>query len=245
MMRFSLLAAALALLPAAALAGGDPDPTYLPELRAAARARELSDHVQWRRLGRWRDGWLGTKSEVDGPAFFLSERGKRDPSAELDATLAAFFEPEPSAPDAEHPQCRFPARFAFLARELAIDLARLPPRPCPRFDEFWKRVRAQSVTLVFSSYYMDNPSSAFGHTFLRLDKGAEGEGEGDVAGAPIGPASGSEAAGRYELLDHGVDYAARVDTSNSLLYVVKGLAGLFKGEFTARPYFYKVREYAD
>ncbi|HET7753223.1 MAG TPA: DUF4105 domain-containing protein [Anaeromyxobacteraceae bacterium] len=251
----SFVAAAVALLPCAALAAGDPDPAYLPELRAAAHARKLSEHVQWRRLGRWRDGLTGTKSEVDGEAFFLAPGGKRDPAAELDATLAAFFEPEPADAAAEHPQCRFPARFAFLARELGIDPARLPPRSCPRFEEFWSRLAARSVTLVFSSYYMDNPSSAFGHTFLRLDKVAP---SGDqLAGVAVGPGAGSDprsaASGdaiaaseaRYELLDQGVDYAAKVDTGNTLLYVVKGLAGLFRGEFTARPYFYKVREYAD
>jgi hypothetical protein len=243
-MRLSLLAAtALVLLPAAVLAAGEPDPAYLTELRARAGAQALSEHLQWRRLGRWRDGWTGTKSEVDGPAFFLAPGGKRDPAAELDATLAALFEPEPADPAAEHPQCRFPARFAFLARELAIDPARLPPRRCARFEEFWTRVSARSATLVFSSYYMDNPSSAFGHTFLRLDKVARREGE--IAGGAVAPVSGEGAGGALELLDQGVDFAAQVDTSNSLLYVVKGLAGLFKGEFTARPYFYKVREYAD
>jgi hypothetical protein len=223
-MRLLLLAAALLVAPLAAAAANDPDPTYLEELRAAASARNLSDHVQWRRLGRWRDGLTGTLSQADGPAFFLAKSGKRDPAAELDATLAAFFEPEPQSAGAEHPQCRFPARFAFVVRELAVDLARLTPRPCPRFDEFWRRVSARSATLVFSSYYMDSPSSAFGHTFLRLDKSSED---------------------RFELLDQGVDFAATIDTKNTLLYVVKGLTGLFKGEFTARPYFYKVREYAD
>jgi hypothetical protein len=46
-------------------------------------------------------------------------------------------------------------------------------------------------------------------------------------------------------VDQGVDYAATPDTSNAILYAFKGLTGLFRGEFTARPYFYKVREYAD
>jgi len=145
--------------------------------------------------------------------------------------LRGLFAPEPPAPPdakADHPQCRFPARFAFLARRLGLDPARLPVRQCPRFEEFWRRVGGRSAALVFSSYYLNNPASAFGHTFLRLGKqdlGIPGE--------------------RFELVDQGVDYAATPDTSNAILYAFKGLAGLFRGEFTARPYFYKVREYAD
>jgi hypothetical protein len=135
---------------------------------------------------------------------------------------------EPQRPELLHPQCRFPARLSFVAQRLGLNASRLPLQPCPRFDAFWKRVRARSATLVFSSYYLNNPASAFGHTFLRLNKE-------DAPGATE----------RYELLDQGIDYAAAVDTPNALLYAIKGLTGLFRGEFTARPYFYKVREYAD
>ncbi|HYY53716.1 MAG TPA: DUF4105 domain-containing protein, partial [Myxococcales bacterium] len=157
-----------------------PDPTYLPELLAAARNRSLSEDRSWLRLGHWRKRLLGGwESEADGPGLFLSPQGKRDPAAELEATLSGFFGAGDGAPldgkkladpSLEHPQCRFPARFAWLAATLPIDLERLPPRSCPRFDAFWKRVSARSVTLVFSSYYLNNPASAFGHTFLRLGK---------------------------------------------------------------------------
>ena len=205
---------------------------YLAELLDAARAADLAHDRAWLRLGHWRPRLLGGfESEADGSGFFLAPDGKRDPAAELEATLRGWFAPDPEPPlnvRWDHPQCRFPARFAFLARALRIDPARLAARPCPRFDEFWRRVSARSVALIFSSYYLNNPASAFGHTFLRLGK------------TGLGP-SGE----RFELVDQGVDYAATPDTSNAILYAFKGLTGLFRGEFTARPYFYKVREYAD
>jgi hypothetical protein len=226
----------LALALAAAIS--TPDPTYLPDLLARARAANLSADPQWLRLGHWRSGLTGVESEADGSAFFLSPRGKTDPAAELDATLAAFFAPpgaepdrplgEPQRAEAMHPQCRFPARLSFVAARLGLDPARLPLQRCPRFEEFWRRVQARSVTLIFSSYYLNNPASSFGHTFLRLDKEDSGARED-----------------RHELLDQGVDYSAAADTKNPVVYAVKGLAGLFHGQFTARPYFYKVREYAD
>jgi len=202
---------------------------YLSELVAQARQKRLGEDRWWLRLGHWRKGLLGGwEAEPDGAGFFLSPRGKSAPQAELEATLAGFFGPEEQDPEVQHPQCKFPARLAFAVKRLGFEPSRLPRRACPKLAEWWDRTRAQSVTLVFSSYYMNNPASAFGHTFLRLDRRLfAGPGE------------------RLELIDQGIDYAANPDTGNAVLYAVKGLVGLFPGTFSARPYFYKVREYAD
>jgi hypothetical protein len=220
----------LSLALALAVAAAEPPPEpYALELAARARQMGLGQDRHWLRLGHWRRGLLGGfESEADGPGFFLSPRGKVDPAAELEATLLGFFAPPPSDSRLQHPQCRFPARLAFAVRRLGLDPARLPPRDCPGLAEWWGRTQARGVTLVFSSYYMNNPASAFGHTFLRLDRGAF-----------LRPGE------RVELVDQGIDYAASVDTKNALLYALKGLLGFFPGEFSARPYFYKVREYAD
>src|SRR5689334_10298329 len=233
----ALLAIAVAA-PGVAIAGEPKaDPSYLPELLAAIKTRSLAEERGWLRLGHWRKGLLsGWESEADGPAMFLSPQGKHDPAAELEATLTGFFattEPAPEGatladPSLEHPMCRFPARFAWLAAAVPLDLNRLPPRSCPRFEAFWRKVSARSVTLVFSSYYLNNPASAFGHTFLRLNKE-------EVA-------HGGE---RLDLIDQAVDFAAVTDTSNAILYAFEGVFGFFRGQFSARPYFYKVREYAD
>jgi hypothetical protein len=206
-----------------------PDPAHLDELLARARSLRLWEDAGWLRLGHYRrkrtGGW---ESEVDGMAFFRALRGKTDPRAELEATLRGLFDDRPVADELSDAMCRFPARFAFLAGRLGVDLARLPPRRCPRLETFLDRIRPRSATLVFSSYYLNNPASAFGHTFLRLNKD-------DVARA------GRE----WELLDYGIDYAATVDTGNAVLYAFKGLLGFFKGEFHHVAYYYKVREYAD
>src|SRR5207248_6813301 len=118
----ALLAVAVST-PAIAVTGerAEPDPAYLQELLAAAKKRSLAEERAWLRLGHWRSRLLGGwESEADGPALFLSPKGKRDPAAELEATLSGFFAPGAGAPDGpkledpslEHPQCRFPARFA-------------------------------------------------------------------------------------------------------------------------------------
>jgi hypothetical protein len=206
-----------------------PDPAHLDELLAKARTQRLWEDPAWLRLGHWRLTPRGPKSEVDGLAFFRALRGKESPRAELEATLRGLFDARPVQDELDDAMCRFPARFAFLARRLGIDLARLPLRSCPRMAKFLERIAPRSVTLVFSAYYLNNPSSAFGHTFLRLNK--------EQGGAGVGR--------ERELLDYGVDYSATVDTSNALVYGIKGLFGLFAGQFSHYAYYYKVREYAD
>ena len=215
---------------APALAGAAPtDPAYLAELVARARERKLAEDVGWLRLGHWRARPLGGfKSEIDGSEFFLARDGKTDPAAELEATLAGLLEGQPGLDELSNARCRFPGREQFLAARLGLDPARLPERPCPKRDEFLGRVAPRAVTYVFSSYYLNNPASAFGHTLLRLDR------TGTLRQGKDG-----------ELLDYGVDFSASVDTSNAILYAAKGLLGLFRGEFKAYAYYYKVRQYGD
>jgi hypothetical protein len=210
------------------------DGAYADALIVKAHAASLAQDAQWLRLGHWRrtlfGGW---KSEADGKYFFLADDGKDDPSAELDATLRAFFGARAPTPDEIHDKiqpgfCRFPARMAWLRAALDFDTSRLAVQSCPKFEEYWERMAPESATLVFSSYYLNNPASAFGHTFLRIHKHQP----------LVSPA-------QRELLDYGVDYSAEADTANPLLYAFKGLTGLFVGTFKLYPYYYKVREYND
>ncbi|TMA26980.1 MAG: DUF4105 domain-containing protein, partial [Deltaproteobacteria bacterium] len=206
---------------AALAAAGARADTYLQELQASAREQRLAEAAGWLKLLHYERGLFGGWHSEAEAKFFLSPRGLSDPATELEATLAGFF----SGADV---QCRFPARMAWLNGRLHFDFARLPLASCPKFEEFYAKIAARSVTLVFSSYFLNSPASAFGHTLLRLDKGDE-----SVAGK------------HFELLDYGVNYTATIDTGNAFIYAVKGLFGLFPGQFSAIPYFYKVREYND
>jgi hypothetical protein len=226
--RAAVLVLALAIPSVALSAADEGAPPYLDELLRRAWTLRLAQDKAWLRLGHWNKTPVGWKSEADGPQFFRSPRGKTDPTAELEETLRGFFDARPVTDELDDAQCRFPARFAFLAARLDFDSTRLKPRPCPRRDEFLARIQARSATVVFSSYYLNNPSSSFGHTFLRLNKAEEARPEKS-----------------FELLDHGVDYSATVDTGNALVYAFKGLFGLFHGAFLHYAYYYKVREYAD
>lgn len=152
--------------------------------------------------------------------FFLSKEGRTDPGAELEATLRAFFEPQnPHDPDA-HAICRFPARYEWLRGELSLAIA--APR-CPGLDAFIDHVHARSVSLVFTSNFLANPASMFGHTFLRMGRDEDRPPE--------------------SLDDTTLEFTADVDTRNPVLYVVKGVGGLFHGRFRYQRFAEKMVEY--
>ncbi len=204
---------------------------------AEARARDLASGAQWLHLGHWRRTGLppfrGFESQSDGPAFFLHPRGQNEPEAELESTLRALFAPpSPTPVDRDdpttwHARCRFPARFLFLSRALSLDPAALPAIDCPGYREYRDDLEADGVSLVFSSYYLNNPASAFGHTLLRIHKRRDGF------------------ATRSDLLDTGIDFGANVDDDNAFVYAVKGIVGLYPATFRKLAYAYKIRQYAD
>ena len=216
------------------------DSPSLAALLEKAEHLNLASDPQWLHLGHYKKGYFGgLKSEVSGKAFFLAADGATNPESELKATLQGFFATEErpfealypadgSQLDRQHPRCQFPARYLWLQKKLAIDPAHLPPADCERFQKYRKRLAARSVSLVFSSYYLNNPSSAFGHSFLRLNR-----------------TESTAARDRYELLDHGINFAAEVTTENALMYALYGLTGGFRGTYSSVPYYFKVREYND
>ncbi len=217
-----------ALLLVLALAGAARANDADELVRRAAR-EGLATSREWLVLGHWRErSFGGWRSEVDAPHFFLAPDGKDDPHAELEATLRGFFappvDPEVAAKsfEAQHPQCRFPARFRWVSERLR---AAIPAQSCPRYAEWRMGLRPESATLIFAAAYLNNPASMFGHTLLRLDRVGQGAG-GD-------------------LLAYAVNFAANPTSDNPLIYMLAGLTGGFEGVFSTLPYYLKVKEYGD
>lgn len=158
------------------------------------------------------------ESQADGPGFFLSPRGKKDPAAELQADLDAFASTAPVDRD-QTAQCRFPARYFWAKRRFGLTM---PDQRCPRFEEWRDTLDAGSVTLVFADAFLANPSSMYGHTFLRLRRRR----------------------GDQPLLDYTINFAGNPDTDNALFYAFKGIFGLFPGTYSTMPYYMKIQEYS-
>lgn len=189
---------------------------------ASDPAVALSLSEGWLRLGHYQRSLLGGySSRVVSEAFFLSPTGRTDPESELQATIAALRSPEGRKVGAlkQSPECAFPARRAWLLSKGVF----LPEamEACKDRDEWKEGLGATGATLVFSSAYPNNPASMFGHSLLMLNH---------ASGEPI--------------LNYGVNYEARVDAAdNSVLYGLKGLLGLYPGEYSIAPYYTKINEY--
>lgn len=196
------------------------DSSYLNRLMAEARRKNLAQDRYWRILGHYHSGIGGTRSLIDDPAFFLSPRGKTDPQAELSATLRAFF--EPPVGDAPPAVCRFVARYHWLKRKLHIDASQLPVSRCDKFHELVKTIEPYQASVIFPTYFMNGPASMFGHTLICIEtqKGSK-------------------------LLSHAINYSAKTDETNGLLFALKGLTGFYRGYYSIQPYYQKLQEYRD
>ena len=199
---------------------------YLVELINKGLETKLASEREWHLLLHYRENLFGGHtSEQDDPGFFMSPNGKTDPQAELDATLKQFFSNDLIGRSKQLAQCAFIARYTWLKQRLAFDETRLPPMACERFDRWFADFDVESVSLIFASGFMNNPSSTFGHTFLRVDQ----RGQTD----------------QTRILAYTINYAAELPPNTGPEYAVKGIFGGYPGYFSTIPYYLKVQEYGD
>jgi hypothetical protein len=181
----------------------------------------LSKDSQWLDLLHYHRIGLFTsfKSQADDQNFFLSKYGKDDPYSEIEATINAFLTTQKQ--EETSAQCLFPARLKWLESELGNNF--FPKHSCPEYEQWFKKIDARSITLIFPAAYLNSPSSMFGHTLIRINR----------------------MAGKNSLLDYSVNYAANADPNdNELIFTYKGLSGGYPGVFTVLPYYEKVNEYS-
>lgn len=182
-----------------------------------------AESPQWLRLLHYDQSLIfGRRSLNDGSQFFFSPQGKTDPEAELRATIEAMNDPSRKIGRLSlHPQCAFPARRRYLNQSLNIELE--TSVDCEKLEQFLLRFKdPQSVSVVFSTAYPNNPASMFGHSFLKFQS-----------------KSGSD------LTDLGINYAARVPPSeHSLAFMYFGIFGGYRGQWSTETYHQKVKEYA-
>jgi hypothetical protein len=200
---------------------------YADALIAQAHQKKLAEHPQWLTLAHYLTGTFRSslKGVIDSPGFYLAASGKDDPRAELETTIRAFFRPAPQDKKKRHAQCAFIARYHWLKAELAFDSAQLPEQPCPEFDKWYATIDPSQVTLVFPAAYLNQPSSMFGHTFLRIDRNGQDD--------------------RSRLHSYAINYGAVTGNDGGVMFAFKGLTGGYPGTFSIMPYYKKVEEYSD
>lgn len=185
---------------------------FLDIAQQQAAQFNLAEQAQWQALLHYQH----EKSLVTDGAFFFHANGAEDKQAELNATLAAFF--QTTSDDDNSPQCRFPARFAWLQQQLNF---KLQQHRCEKLHNWLKNLAVIGITLVFPVAYLNNPASMFGHSFLRLDSA------------------------QSELMAWTVNYAAITEQERGVAFALKGLFGGYQGQFSLAPYYVLLKEYAD
>ncbi len=201
-------------------------------LLSPKEVKSLSESHQWKKLLFYAKKAFNRQASLfDSKEFFVSPEGKTNPLLEMQAMLTGLYRDPREFPDPEkHPLCRFPVRADFLIERLNIDRTTLPSPKCELREKWLSRNVVKKVSLVFSSYYTDNPASMFGHSFLKLQ---------------VNPVSldGKQQHSANELLDFAVNYAAYMGQVGQVTYYWKGLTGQFPGRFAMEPFYVKVQEY--
>jgi hypothetical protein len=93
---------------------------------------------------------------------------------------------------------------------------------CPDLEQFQHRLSATSLSVVFVSHYLNNPSSAFGHTMLYL---------------------GSDSERNAMLADYSVSFEADTEGMTPGQYLPRGLFGKLVAAYRVAPLHERVRKY--
>jgi hypothetical protein len=197
-----------------------PDNAYCSELVKKAEELKLWDERYWHVLMHYQKKRFGHVSVIDDPKFFLSPQGKKNPRAELVATIRSLF--LSTEKEDEHTVCRFIARYAWLRKELNIDESKLPISVCEKYSRLLESIQPRSVNLIFPTSHINSPASMFGHTLLTI-----------------------ETANNNKLLSHAINYSAITDDTVGSIFTFKGVFGMYKGYFSILPYYMKIMEYGD
>ncbi len=187
---------------------------FFPSLFASDSLEELARDPQWLNLYRYNGVGPGNDSTVTNDSWFFHSEGRDNPLLELEKAIEVLSTNEAK-------RCAFPARTLFLKSK---GLLKSNSDTCPKYEYFARKLQLENIWIVFASYYVNNPSSAFGHTLFKI------EGKGNH---------------QNDFLEYGANFAAQTTTPNPLFYAILGLTGGFKGSYGLLPYFVKIQEYND
>ncbi|WP_350560075.1 DUF4105 domain-containing protein [Psychrobacter sp. CAL346-MNA-CIBAN-0220] len=224
---------------------------YLATWRKQVQADNLAQHITWRRLLYFLDdkksllGKSKTKSVVNDKDFFLSENGRQDSGAELDAMLVELSQELTTAVNKSNANntvnttsnsntrtvsdnailCRFPARTQWLSETLNIDKSQLQT-DCPQLDEWMATLAPEQLSVMFAQEYLDNPLSAFAHTLLRIDSKA----------SVADPSQIHHAYALNDTVDGNPD-------DSFVIYAIKSMTGRYNNIIEIDPYPEKLAKY--
>jgi len=180
---------------------------------------QLSEDKVWRLLLGFNKN---SESSITSKEFFISPYGYKDAKAELKSTIRSFSLPQNGG---QHAQCRFPARLLWLKSKIKNNLEVFKNIECIEYRKYHSDKMIRSVSLIFATGYLGNPASYYGHLLFKLNSFKKGV---------------------LDLENTAINYGARIPPDeNMILYILKGIFGLYDSTFTAQSYYYHLHEYSD
>jgi hypothetical protein len=168
-------------------------------------------NYEWNKLLHYYEN----ENQVVSPEFFLSNTNNPTPEEELASTVRIL-----NNTNIKQFACNFPARFIYL-KENNFKIPNFNLKECKKLNKFIKNFNKNYISIVFSSEYINNPSSAFGHTMLVFNDSLDSLETGDT-----------------------IHFAAKTSKKDSFFkYSYKGFNGKYNGFFIREPFFKKIYEY--
>jgi len=153
----------------------------------------------------------GTESSILNKNFFLSKKGKTDPKAELIETIRAYKKNDMSI------ICKYPARYYWLDSWYHWKDYRQKELQCENYNKWDLIANTKHISIVFVSGFLGNPASAFGHSFIKLNK-TEGK--------------------HVDLLANTISYGAKLPEKYTMLsYIYNGVVGGYKASYSDEYYY--------
>lgn len=116
--------------------------------------------------------------------------------------------------------CTFPRRYEFLKSNFS-DIPNFDLTSCKELNQYMNSFPKDKLSIVFTSEYTNNPSSAFGHIMLLFSE--------DNAPLEVGDV---------------IHFAAKTSKEDNFFkYSYKGFSGSYNGYFIREPFFEKIYEY--
>lgn len=185
----------------------------------------LAGSEKWQKLIKIEElNTLGSKDfAIHSQDFYLTESKLITAESELKSTLLSLLDQQQYLDINQHPQCRFPARFIWLKKQ--IDLSSITDVKCPNFEQWAKLSTTKSLSLVFATGYLGNPASYYGHTLIKLNPNKKTQ---------------------LSLLDTSINFGAEVpENEDPLSYMIKGVVGGYDGSFTHSKFYYHTQNYLE
>jgi len=174
----------------------------------------LSQEKIWLSLLHYNNG----VSSIKNKSFFLAKNGMHNPKEEMLKTISAYNS------DNYDIICKFPARCFWLATKLNWTDINHKLKYCVDYNKWEPQINVQSISMVFVSGYLGNPASAFGHSFLKINKSNN----------------------KNTLSDITVSYGAILPKKYGLLsYTYNGLFGGYQGSYRHKYYYMDDIEYSN